>query len=41
VQTIATVFTTTAAGVLLVALVAACAPVIQAVRVDPIQSLRV
>jgi len=37
----AMVFTTTAAGVLLVALVAACVPVIQALRVDPIRSLRV
>jgi ABC-type antimicrobial peptide transport system permease subunit len=37
----ATVFTATAIGVLLVALAAACAPVVQAVRVDPIKSLRV
>jgi putative ABC transport system permease protein len=35
------VFTATAVGVLLVALGSACAPVVQAVRVDPIQSLRV
>jgi putative ABC transport system permease protein len=37
----ATVFTATAIGVLFVALLAACAPVVQAVRVDPIKSLRV
>lgn len=37
----ATVFTGTAVVVLVVALVSACVPVMQAVRVDPIKSLRV
>jgi hypothetical protein len=34
-------FAGTAVAVLLVALAAACAPVVQAVRVDPVKSLRV